>query len=51
MAVALTVHLPQGFFWNEGGYEYPLMWGILALAIFLRGGGAYSLDARFGLRI
>ena len=51
MAVALTVHVPQGFFWSDGGIEYPLMWGILALAIFLRGGGAYSLDAKLGLRL
>ncbi len=51
MAVALTVHIPQGFFWTEGGIEFPLMWGILALAIFIRGGGSYSLDAKLGLRL
>lgn len=49
MGVALTVHLPNGFFWTAGGIEYPLMWGLLALAIALRGGGRYSLDARLGL--
>jgi putative oxidoreductase len=50
MTVALfKVHLPNGFFWTSGGYEYPLMWGLLALAILFRGGGRYSLDARFGL--
>ena len=51
MGVALSVHVPNGFFWTAGGFEYPLMWSLLAGAIFLRGGGAYSLDARFGLRI
>ncbi len=51
MAVAMTVHIPQGFFWSDGGYEYPLMWGVLALAIVLRGGGAWSLDAKLGLRL
>lgn len=51
MAVAISVHVPNGFFWTEGGIEYPLMWGLLAAAIFLRGGGQYSLDSRFGLRI
>lgn len=51
MAVAMTVHIPQGFFWSNGGYEYPLMWGILAVAILLRGGGEWSLDARFGIRL
>src|SRR5690606_4669469 len=33
MAVALSVHIPAGFFWTEGGIEYPLMWGVVALAI------------------
>jgi putative oxidoreductase len=51
MGVALSVHLPNGFFWTEGGYEYPLMWGLITLAVLLRGGDRYSLDARFGLRI
>ncbi|HSK39693.1 MAG TPA: DoxX family protein [Arenibaculum sp.] len=50
MAVAVfAVHLPSGFFWTGGGYEYPLMWGLLAVALFLGGGGRYSLDRRFGL--
>lgn len=51
MGVALSVHVPNGFFWTSGGIEYPLMWGLLALAIALRGGGAYSLDGRLGLRL
>ena len=51
MGVALSMHLPNGFFWTDGGIEYPLMWGLLAVAIFLRGGDEYSLDTRFGLRI
>ncbi|MBA4742886.1 MAG: DoxX family protein [Azoarcus sp.] len=49
MGVALTVHIPNGFFWSAGGYEYPLMWGLLAVAIFLRGGGEASLDRKLGL--
>ncbi len=51
MMVALTVHIPQGFFWTEGGIEFPLMWAVLAFALFLRGGGAYSLDGKLGLRV
>jgi len=51
MGVALSVHVPNGFFWTSGGIEYPLMWGLLAVALVLRGGGAYSLDARLGLRV
>jgi putative oxidoreductase len=51
MVVALTVHIPAGFFWTDGGIEYPLMWAAIAFAIFLRGGGRYSLDERLGLRL
>lgn len=50
LGVALSVHIPAGFFWTEGGIEYPLMWLSLALAIALRGGGPLSLDSRLGLR-
>lgn len=46
MAFAVVVvHLPAGYFWTDGGYEYPLMWGIVALSIVIRSGGRYSLDA------
>jgi putative oxidoreductase len=49
MAVAvLQVHRGAGFFWTDGGFEYPLFWGIVALAFVLRGGGRYSLDALIG---
>ncbi|MFQ5973325.1 MAG: DoxX family protein [Alphaproteobacteria bacterium] len=49
MAVAIfAVHLVNGFFWFKGGYEYPLLWGIVALAIFFRGGGELSVDRRIG---
>lgn len=50
LAVALSVHVPNGFFWTNGGFEYPLMWFLFAVAITLRGGGEYSLDRRLGLR-
>jgi putative oxidoreductase len=49
MTVAIfAVHLGNGFFVFEGGYEYALLWGIVALAIFFRGGGELSLDRRIG---
>ncbi len=52
MAVAvLGVHWPKGYFWTAGGFEYPLLWGLVAVAIALNGAGRYSLDARLGLRI
>jgi putative oxidoreductase len=52
MAVAVVqVHLGAGFFWTDGGFEYPLFWGIVALAFALRGGGRYSLDALIGYEV
>lgn len=51
LAVALTVHIPNGFFWTAGGIEYPLLWSVTAFAIFLRGGDRFSLDRKLGLRI
>jgi putative oxidoreductase len=47
MAVIVYHHLPK-FGWTERGYEYPLMWGLIMLAIALRGGGPYSLDRAIG---
>jgi putative oxidoreductase len=52
MAVAVfAVHLGNGYFWTDGGYEYPLLWAILALSFVIRGGGRYSLDAKIGHEI
>ena len=47
MCVIVYHHLPK-FGWTNPGYEYPLFWGIVMLAIALRGGGAYSLDRKVG---
>lgn len=49
MAVAVfQQHWPNGFFWTNKGFEYPLLWGVVALAFVLLGGGRYSLDALIG---
>jgi putative oxidoreductase len=49
MAVAVfKVHLANGFFWTGGGYEYPLLWGLIALALAFRGGGELSIDRAIG---
>jgi putative oxidoreductase len=34
----------NGYGWRNEGFEYVMMWGTLALAIALRGGGPYSID-------
>ena len=47
MVFAVLYHLPHGFFWSKEGYEYPLMWGVITFAIFLRGAGELSIDKRF----
>lgn len=48
MASAVSFHLGNGFFWAKGGYEYPLLWGIAALFLALRGAGPLSLDHKIG---
>jgi putative oxidoreductase len=52
MAVAVfAVHLPAGYFWTAGGYEYPLLWGAVALYFVIRGGGRVSVDGLIGREI
>ena len=38
----------KGFFWTQGGLEYSLIIGVVALVFLIRGGGEYSLDAKLG---
>ena len=40
------VHWGPGFFWNKGGYEFVLLWGMVMVAIFIRGGHRHSVDSR-----
>ena len=47
MCVIVYHHLPK-FGWTDRGYEYPLFWALIMLAIALRGGGPYSLDRAIG---
>jgi putative oxidoreductase len=48
--ITFVAHWPQGFWWSRpgGGWEYPLLWGLMFAAIALRGGGPYSLDRKIG---
>jgi putative oxidoreductase len=48
LVITFVAHWPQGFAWSRGGWEYPLFWGLIILAIGLRGGGPYSLDRKLG---
>jgi putative oxidoreductase len=46
MVVAIaTVHLPNGLFAQNNGYELPLLYAVTASAVALIGFGAYSIDA------
>ncbi|MCB9948404.1 MAG: DoxX family protein, partial [Rhodospirillaceae bacterium] len=44
LGVTITVHWPNGLFWTDMGFEYPLFWAVVALSYAVRGGGGYSLD-------
>ncbi len=48
LVAAVQVHLANGFFMTNGGYEYTAMWALFALAVFLRGGGELSVDRKIG---
>lgn len=37
-----------GYFWTGRGYEFALLWAILCIAIFFKGGGRYSVDRLIG---
>jgi putative oxidoreductase len=37
-----------GYFWTARGYEFALLWVLLCVAIFFKGGGRYSVDRIIG---
>ena len=38
----------NGYLWTNKGYEFALLWFLLCVGIFFRGGGRYSLDRLIG---
>jgi putative oxidoreductase len=46
--IILLFQWQYGYFWTNRGIEYALLWWLLCLAIFFRGGGRYSLDRLIG---
>ena len=49
MSVIITLFQWQyGYFWTNRGYEFALMWTLLCVAIWFRGGGRYSVDHYIG---
>lgn len=53
MAIAVSTHVPAGSFWNDGGFERSLMWGLPTLSVVIQdrgiqGGGKFSVDRKTG---
>jgi putative oxidoreductase len=47
--IAFFINMANGFFWTpKAGIEYPLLWGIVALAFWIMGGGRFSVDRAIG---
>lgn len=51
MLLITIAYWGNGFGWMRRGYEYVLMWGLVAFAIALRGGGPYSTDRKLGTEL
>jgi putative oxidoreductase len=51
--ITFVFFFPHGYSASSpgGGWEYPLMWGLITFAIALRGGGPYSLDRVLGVEL
>ena len=51
LTASLLVHVQNGVWAANGGYELPLVFSAGALALVLAGPGAYSLDALLGIAV
>ncbi len=48
LVIVLLFQRQFGYFWTVRGYEYALLWLLLCIAIFFKGGGRYSIDRLIG---
>jgi putative oxidoreductase len=48
---AFYFHLPLGFYVDNGGAEFALLWTAVLLMIAIRGGGSFSLDRWIGAEL
>jgi putative oxidoreductase len=46
--IVFVYQWPNGYFWTNKGIEFALLWWLLCIAIFFRGGGSWSLDRLIG---
>lgn len=51
IVLTVVVHVPRGYGMAVNGIEFPLMWGLMLLAIALRGGGPWSVDRQIGKEV
>lgn len=48
LVMSIVEHRKFGWFWNQQGIEYPVLWACAALYFLVHGGGPISLDALIG---
>jgi putative oxidoreductase len=48
LVIVLFFQWQFGYFWTVRGYEFALLWLLLCIAIFFKGGGRYSIDRLIG---
>jgi putative oxidoreductase len=51
LTAILVVHLPQGFFNQKGGVEFPFLIAAAMLGLSLTGPGSWSLDSLWRVRL
>jgi putative oxidoreductase len=51
MVATLAVHWPKGLWNTDGGFELPLVYATVVIALAFAGAGRYSLDAVIGWRM
>ena len=48
LVIVILFQWQFGYFWTVRGYEFALLWLLLCVAIFFKGGGRYSIDRLIG---
>lgn len=48
IVAGVLVNAPRGFYWNQGGFEVPLVFAVLAFVLVLTGPGSPSVDRAIG---
>ena len=48
LVIVFMFQWQYGYFWTNRGYEFALMWVLMCVAIWFKGGGRYSVDHYIG---